>query len=116
MDFPDHYTSHKFRHLYWTAFERFIDKENASVTQPLNEDENSSDEADTEENGNSNNPATYDYSMHDEDELTIPIQRGVVNGTGNPRVSPVPVKPVGIAAGTGFDGYGLRVCVIKNIL
>jgi len=39
----------------------------------------------------------------------------IVNGTGNPQVSPavpvpVPVKPVGIAAGTGFDGYGLRVC------
>jgi hypothetical protein len=48
----------------------------------------------------------------------------IVNGTGNPQVSPavpvpIPVKPAGIAAGTGFQRVwvmGLQKPVIKNLL
>ncbi len=48
----------------------------------------------------------------------------LVNGTGNPRVSPavlvpVPIKPTGIAVGYGFWWVwvmGLQKPIIKNIL
>src|SRR5438309_1141974 len=30
MDYGDHYTSHEYKNLYWTAFEKFINDENPS--------------------------------------------------------------------------------------
>src|SRR5271163_1712438 len=44
MDFEDHFTSHEYKNLYWTSFEKFINDEqpspecypNSSLTSELN--------------------------------------------------------------------------------
>jgi hypothetical protein len=51
LEFGDHYTSHEFRNLYWTAFERFIEEEDPSPEchsrQPSDADTDTSTPEDT---------------------------------------------------------------------
>ncbi|KAK0460498.1 uncharacterized protein EV420DRAFT_1267822 [Desarmillaria tabescens] len=49
MDYKDHFTSHKFQHLYWTSFKSFLNEEQPSPEcQPIPSKETESDPQDME--------------------------------------------------------------------
>lgn len=89
MDFGDHYTSHEFRNLYWTAFERFIDHEDPMPNNQLRQQSPSSDhsscentdyensdhaEEDSEQADTSVLQDAADTDILDEDEVIVMVQ------------------------------------------
>ena len=78
MEYGDHYTSHEFKNLYWTAFEKFINDEDPSPEcygQSDSEDQTASHlhniEADHIETNNEGIPNEIDHSENiDENSIT----------------------------------------------
>jgi hypothetical protein len=66
MDFEDHFTSHKFRNLYWTSFEKFINDDDPSpecyqsskADLSMQDDEPTADNDDSNEQYSNENPIT----------------------------------------------------------
>ncbi|KAJ7194625.1 hypothetical protein C8J57DRAFT_1650480, partial [Mycena rebaudengoi] len=76
MDFEDHFTSHSYRNLYWTAFEAFINKELPSPEcYPARKPKTESDEPDgiTRDDNGKNDSDTDD----DDQEISVSV-----NGQG----------------------------------
>lgn len=83
MDFPDHYTSHKYKNLYWTSFEKLINDEQPSPEcyqekyKPdidIDEEEDNTDEQNTHES----QPQTFHEEMstkeNDSEQIIIEKQ------------------------------------------
>lgn len=97
MDYGDHYTSHEYRNLYWTAFEKFINDEMPSpecyqseIATVDEEDGNlaAASESDThycaQENAELNNMA--EENSNDEDDVLVEL---LPNGILKARVTQV---------------------------
>ena len=76
MGFGDHYTSHQFRNIYWTAFENFIENEDPSPECYLKKTNNNSNMSDIpneieihlENNSNNENQSIQELDIDEADE------------------------------------------------
>jgi len=79
MGFGDHYTSHQFRHLYWTSFEKFINDEYPSpecyvkLSSPINTDLHSDEASTIEEEVDTQNDDKINEEVDEYEETDVDV-------------------------------------------